>query len=68
MSKKYVELGYPIYEGMPVYPGLPEVKGYFKRRLGSGCGLEWVCSFNLSACGNPCGCTVALYGRQRTGN
>lgn len=23
---KYVELGYPIYEGMPVYPGLPEVK------------------------------------------
>lgn len=22
----YVELGYPIYEGMPVYPGLPEVK------------------------------------------
>lgn len=23
---KYVEVGYPIYEGMPAYPGLPEVK------------------------------------------
>lgn len=22
---QYIEIGYPIYEGMPVYPGLPEV-------------------------------------------
>ncbi|WP_052255291.1 cyclase family protein [Salinicoccus sp. YB14-2] len=26
MTEKYVDLGYPIYEGMPVFPGLPEVK------------------------------------------
>lgn len=26
MPEKYVDLGYPIYEGMPVFPGLPEVK------------------------------------------
>lgn len=26
MSNKYIELAYPIYEGMPIYPGLPEVK------------------------------------------
>lgn len=26
MTEKYVDLGYPIYEGSPVFPGLPEVK------------------------------------------
>lgn len=24
MAQKYVDLGYPIYQGMPVFPGLPE--------------------------------------------
>ena len=34
--KKYVEIGYPIYEGMPVYPGLPEVKLEPRERLEKG--------------------------------
>jgi kynurenine formamidase len=33
---KYVELGYPIYEGMPVYPGLPEVKLTPREQLAKG--------------------------------
>src|SRR5690625_1702726 len=33
---KYVEIGYPIYEGMPVYPGLPEVKLEGRERLEKG--------------------------------
>lgn len=33
---KYVELGYPIYEGMPVYPGLPEVQLLPRERLERG--------------------------------
>ena len=33
---KYVELGYPIYEGMPVYPGLPEVKVTPREQLKNG--------------------------------
>jgi kynurenine formamidase len=33
---KYVEIGYPIYEGMPVYPGLPEVKLEPRERLDKG--------------------------------
>ncbi|MER2172568.1 MAG: cyclase family protein, partial [Psychrobacillus psychrodurans] len=33
---KYVEIGYPIYEGMPVYPGLPEVKLEPRERLNKG--------------------------------
>lgn len=33
---KYVELGYPIYEGMPIYPGLPEVKLEPRERLEKG--------------------------------
>lgn len=36
MSVKYVELGYPIYEGMPVYPGLPEVKVTLRENLKAG--------------------------------
>lgn len=32
----YVEIGYPIYEGMPVYPGLPEVKVEPNERLEKG--------------------------------
>ena len=39
MSKKYVELGYPIYEGMPVYPGLPEVKVTLREDLEAG--ADW---------------------------
>ena len=33
---KYVELAWPIYEGMPVYPGLPEVKLEGRERLDKG--------------------------------
>jgi len=33
---EYVEIGYPIYEGMPVYPGLPEVKLTLRERLDRG--------------------------------
>lgn len=33
---KYVELGYPIYEGMPVYPGLPEVKVTKREQIKNG--------------------------------
>lgn len=33
---KYVELAWPIYEGMPVYPGLPEVKLEGRERLEKG--------------------------------
>lgn len=33
---KYVELGYPIYEGMPVYPGLPEVELVPRERIEKG--------------------------------
>jgi kynurenine formamidase len=33
---KYVEIAYPIYEGMPVYPGLPEVKLEPRERLDKG--------------------------------
>ena len=36
MGKKYVELAYPIYEGMPTYPGLPEVKIELKESLKRG--------------------------------
>lgn len=36
MSTKYVELGYPVYEGMPVYPGLPEVKVALRENLEAG--------------------------------
>lgn len=36
MMTRYVELGYPIYEGMPVYPGLPEVKLEARERLDKG--------------------------------
>lgn len=32
----YVEIGYPIYEGMPVYPGLPEVKLSLRESLDNG--------------------------------
>lgn len=34
----YVELGYPIYEGMPVYPGLPEVKVDSREEIKNGDG------------------------------
>lgn len=33
---KYVEIAYPIYEGMPVYPGLPEVEIKSRERLDQG--------------------------------
>ncbi len=33
---KYVEIGYPIYEGMPVYPGLPEVELVPRERIEKG--------------------------------
>lgn len=33
---KYVEVGYPIYEGMPVYPGLPEVKVTSRESIAKG--------------------------------
>jgi Predicted metal-dependent hydrolase len=33
---RYVEIGYPIYEGMPVYPGLPEVKLSLRERQDKG--------------------------------
>ena len=33
---KYVEIGYPIYEGMPVYPGLPEVVLDPRERIAKG--------------------------------
>ncbi|NLJ78070.1 MAG: cyclase family protein [Tissierellia bacterium] len=36
MTKKYVEIGYPIYEGMPVYPGLPEVELLPNERIEKG--------------------------------
>lgn len=36
MSEKYVDLGYPIHEGMPVFPGLPEVKVELKENLEKG--------------------------------
>lgn len=40
---KYVEIGYPIYEGMPVFPGLPEVKLEPKERLDKGMTGTEVC-------------------------
>lgn len=33
---KYVEIGYPIYEGMPVYPGLPETTVKLREDLNGG--------------------------------
>lgn len=33
---KFVEIGYPIYEGMPVYPGLPEVSLTLRESLDRG--------------------------------
>ncbi len=33
---RYVEISYPIYEGMPVYPGLPEVVLEPRERLAKG--------------------------------
>ena len=36
MKTRYVELGYPIYEGMPVYPGLPEVSVQLRESLEKG--------------------------------
>ena len=36
MKTRYVELAYPIYEGMPVYPGLPEVEVQLRESLEKG--------------------------------
>ena len=36
MKTRYVELGYPIFEGMPVYPGLPEVSVELRESLEKG--------------------------------
>ena len=36
MTKKYVEIGYPIFEGMPVFPGLPEVELEPRERIEKG--------------------------------
>ncbi|GAK04581.1 metal-dependent hydrolase [Geomicrobium sp. JCM 19037] len=33
---KYVELAYPIYEGMPVYPGLPQTEVDERERIANG--------------------------------
>lgn len=33
---QYVEIGYPIYDGMPVYPGLPEVTTRLRDDLNKG--------------------------------
>jgi kynurenine formamidase len=33
---QYVEIGYPLYEGMPVYPGLPEVTMRLRDDLNKG--------------------------------
>ncbi|MBV8327307.1 cyclase family protein [Chryseobacterium sp.] len=35
-NTRYVETGYPIYEGMPVYPGLPKVKVELRESLDKG--------------------------------
>jgi arylformamidase len=36
VTKKYVEIGYPIFEGMPVFPGLPEVELEPRERIEKG--------------------------------
>ncbi|HEX2927428.1 MAG TPA: cyclase family protein [Ruminiclostridium sp.] len=36
---QYVEIGYPIYEGMPVYPGLPDVTTRLRDDMNNG--ADW---------------------------
>jgi arylformamidase len=36
LMSKYIEVGYPIYDGMPVYPGLPEVRLIQREQMKNG--------------------------------